>query len=358
MTTFDYAARILRAQELIRRENLAGLVIGTGPELAYLTGSWASSHERLLALVITADGATCVAPATDAKVLNSMPVPVVVWRDGENPYHLVAGLLDGQTGAVGLGSSLTTDHVLALRAVLDGALVLATDTLAELFRVKDPEEIAQLRTAGRAIDAVHAQVPALLKPGRTEAEVAAELKHLIAAEHDTVDFIIVGSGPNGANPHHSFSDRMLMPGDPVVIDIGGSVGAGYHSDCTRTYVVAGAEPPTDFVAAYEVLENAQRAAVEAVRPGMTAHELDAVARDIIDAAGYGELFSHRLGHGLGLSLHEQPFIVQGNDLVLQEGMCFSIEPGLYLDGEWGMRIEDIVVVTDTAERLNFQPTAL
>ena len=203
-------------------------------------------------------------------------------------------------------------------------------------------------------------MPSLLREGRTEAEVAAELDALILDGHDSVDFVIVGSGANGANPHHSFSDRQLTRGDVVVVDLGGTLGPGYHSDSTRTYVVGGAgEADPEVVGAYEVLHRAHAAAVAAVRPGVTAASIDAAAREAITDAGYGELFIHRTGHGIGLSTHEEPFIMAGNDLVLEEGMCFSIEPGIYRSGRWGMRLEDIVTVTaDGVELLTRQPREL
>lgn len=361
-----YARRLSEAARLCRERDLAGLVIGTGAELAYLTGSWLSSHERLTALVIPADGPpVLVAPATDIEDLTASAVPrldieVRGWRDGEDAHRLAVDALAGgdAAAAVGLGSSLTADHVLALQALLPGRrTVLATATLRELFTRKDDAELSELARAGAAIDAVHDQVPELLRAGRTEAEVAAELEQLILVDHVSVDFVIVGSGPNGANPHHSFSGRVLEEGDPVVVDLGGTLDTGYHSDCTRTYVVGGdpGKAPESFLDAYAVLEVAQAAALDAVRPGVTAEEIDRVARGPIDSAGYGRWFFHRTGHGIGLSTHEEPFLMAGNGLVLEEGMAFSIEPGIYLPGEWGMRIEDIVAVTgEGVERFNFQ----
>lgn len=354
-----YARRIRRAEELCKQHGLGGVVVGSGPGMAFLTGTWSDSHERLTALVVSPlDDATLIAPATDAADyagLGSFGISLDTWRDGEDPYRLVAQHLG--SGPVALGRSLTADHVLRLQDVV-GDTVLVADALPDLFMIKDTEEIAQLEFAGAAIDRVHAHVPDLLRPGRTEREVADDLAVLIAQEHSSIDFIIVGSGPNGANPHHDYSDRVLEPGDPVVVDIGGSVGAGYHSDCTRTYVVPG-EPPRTFLRAYDVLRAAQAAAVETARPGMTAGELDAVARGAINQAGYGVNFSHRLGHGIGLALHEQPFIIAGNDTVLEEGMVFSIEPGIYVPGQWGMRVEDIVVLeAGGARRLNNAPRTL
>ena len=222
--TFDasvYADRRRKAADLVRERGLAGLVIGTGAEFAYLTGSWASSHERLTALVIAPDATRVVAPLTDVASLGlerADDIDVVGWRDGDNPYRLVADVLGD--GMVGLGSSLTADHVFPLQALLPRT-ELATDAVAELFMVKDAAELEQIAAAGAAIDRVHEQVPALLKPGRTEREVADDLTRLVLEEHESVAFVIVGSGPNGSNPHHDFSDRVLEAGDPVVVDIGG-----------------------------------------------------------------------------------------------------------------------------------------
>ncbi|GAB2514847.1 Xaa-Pro dipeptidase [Corynebacterium atrinae] len=346
MSDFVYRNRLTRAAELAREAGLAGLIIGTGPELAYLTGSWLSSHERLTALVVPAQGSpVLLAPATDIGEAPRELIDVRGWHDGDNPHRLAVEILP-PTGAVALGSSLTTVHVLRLQELLGGrATVPAATTLSELFMRKDAAEIAQLRRAARAIDEVHARVPGLLRAGRTEEEVAKELEQLILAEHVAVDFVIVGSGPNGANPHHSFSARVLEEGDCVVVDIGGTLDSGYHSDSTRTYTVG--RPSTDVASAYEVLERAHGAAVAAVRPGVSAAAIDRAARNVIEEAGYGEFFIHRTGHGIGLSTHEEPYLMAGNDLVLEEGMCFSIEPGIYVPGQWGMRLEDIVTVTES-----------
>lgn len=224
--------------------------------------------------------------------------------------------------------------------------------------IKDAAEIAELRRAGEAIDAVHRRVPEWLRAGRTEREVAADIAAAIVAEgHETVEFVIVGSGPNGADPHHEVSDRVIEDGDVVVVDIGGAVPSGYNSDSTRTYVVG--TPATEAAERIAVLVRAQQAAVDAARPGATASEVDAAARQVLTDAGLGEAFLHRTGHGIGVSVHEEPYIAPGNDLVLREGMAFSIEPGIYFAGEWGARIEDIVVLTaDGCERLNTVEHAL
>ena len=360
-----YAQRLHAAQKAAADKGIDLLLIGTGPDFAYLTGSWVSSHERLTVLVVPQQGnAWIAAPNTDITDIKAAPVGKLDvelrgWNDGEDPYKLALhGAGDG-LGKVALGQSLTADHVLGFQDLLPHASYeLATYALAELFTRKDEAEIAELRKAGRAIDAVHAQVPQLLQAGRTEAEVAHELEKLILREHSIIDFVIVGSGPNGANPHHSFSDRVLAEGEPVVVDIGGTLPSGYHSDCTRTYVVGGdiSKAPQDFQDAYAVLADAQAAGRAAAHPGSTAADIDAIVRQAISAAGWGDYFVHRTGHGIGLSTHEEPFIMEGNDLALEEGMAFSIEPGIYLEGKWGMRLEDIVVLTnDGYESLNQAP---
>jgi Xaa-Pro aminopeptidase len=197
-----------------------------------------------------------------------------------------------------------------------------------------------------------------LRPGRTEAQVGADIADAIrAAGHAVVDFVIVASGPNGASPHHATSDRVIAEGDAVVVDIGGTMPSGYCSDATRTYVVG--EPSPEFAAAYAVLHEAQRAAVAVVAPGVTCETVDAAARQVIAGAGHGRHFIHRTGHGIGLDGHEDPYIVTGNALPLEPGMVFSVEPGIYLAGRHGARIEDIVVCTaDGVERLNTIPTEL
>jgi D-alanyl-D-alanine dipeptidase len=201
-------------------------------------------------------------------------------------------------------------------------------------------------------------VPDFLVPGRTEAEVAADIAEAIVAEgHSEAAFVIVGSGPHGADPHHEQSDRELRAGDIVVVDIGGPYAPGYNSDSTRTYSLG--EPDAEVAERYSILQRAQRAAVEAVRPGVSAEQVDAVARDVLAGAGLAEYFVHRTGHGIGLSVHEEPYIVAGNDLPLAAGMAFSVEPGIYFPGSWGARIEDIVIVTeDGAESVNHRPHEL
>ena len=370
LTTFApevYAQRLKRAQEITKAAGIDAVVVATGEDFFYLVGSTLSSHERLTALIIPAEGTPQLfAPGTDILDLNLSPVPqldvqVHGWNDGDDIYGQVSDAIGRDASKVAATAALTADHLFQLQGLISAEWVLANTALAELFSSKDPAEIDELRKAAQAIDRVHAQVPELLQPGRTEREVADDLEALILKEHVSVDFVIVGSMENGANPHHSFSDRVINAGDPVVVDIGGTLASGYHSDCTRTYVAGGdiAKAPEDFLDAYKVLQDAQLASLEFAKPGRTAEEIDASSRTPISEAGYGEYFTHRLGHGIGLSGHEEPFIIAGNDLVIQESMAFSIEPGIYMPGKWGMRIEDIVTTTkDGIESLNQGPREL
>jgi len=357
--TAVYAARLSSAAAAAAEAGLDGLVITPGYDLRYLVGSRAQTFERLTALVIPASGApTVVVPRLELASLKESALPdlgvtVCDWVDGEDPYALVASVSGG--GAVAVTDAMPALHLLPLASVLGSVPVLATDVLRRLRMIKDPAEIAALREAGAAIDRVHARVPGFLVPGRTEAQVSADIAEAIVAEgHSSAAFIIVGSGPNGADPHHECSDRVLCAGDIVVVDIGGPVEPGYNSDCTRTYSIG--EPDAVVAQQYSVLQRAQAAAVAAVRPGMTAEQIDLAAREVLAAEGLAEVFVHRTGHGIGLSVHEEPYIVAGNALPLEPGMAFSIEPGVYFAGRWGARIEDIVVVTeDGCVSMNNQP---
>jgi Xaa-Pro aminopeptidase len=359
-----YASRLAAAAATAGAAGLSGLVITPGYDLRYLIGSRAETFERLTALVVPADGEpTVVIPRLELASVKESAVPelglsVQDWVDGDDPYQLVAVALGGAPVTTAVTDSMPALHLLPLAHVLGVLPVLATDVLRELRMFKDSAEIDALRRAGAAIDRVHAQVPAFLIPGRTEADVAADIAKAIVAEgHSDVSFVIVGSGPHGADPHHACSDRELETGDIVVVDIGGAYEPGYHSDSTRTYSLG--EPNPEVVQQYSVLQRAQRAAVDTVRPGVTAERVDAAARDVLAEAGLGEYFVHRTGHGIGLSVHEEPYIVAGNDLPLAAGMAFSVEPGIYFPGQWGARIEDIVIVTeDGAMAVNNRPHEL
>ena len=358
-----YARRLAAAAAGAAQAGLAGLVITPGYDMRYLIGSRAQTFERLTALVVPASGAPVVVlPRLELAALREsaagdLGLTVQDWVDGENPYELVALALGGHA-RIGVTDSMPALHLLPLAERLGAVPVVATAVMAPLRMAKDASEIEALRRAGAAIDRVHARVPEFLAPGRTEAQVAADIAEAIVAEgHSEAAFIIVGSGPNGADPHHECSDRTLEAGDIVVVDIGGPVEPGYNSDCTRTYSLG--KPDPEIAGQYALLQRAQAAAMAAVRPGVTAEEVDAAARGVLAEAGLAEYFVHRTGHGIGLSVHEEPYIVAGNDLPLAEGMAFSVEPGIYFPGQWGARIEDIVIVTaDGALSVNTRPHEL
>ncbi|NKY88083.1 M24 family metallopeptidase [Nocardia veterana] len=359
-----YGKRLERAAQLTRAAHLDALLITPGPDLRYLLGSNAQSFERLTCLIIPASGETpsVVVPklelaALDGSAAGELGLSLVPWVDGVDPYGVVKSTLNA--GArVAVDDAMPALHLLPIADALTALPVSATPIVRQLRMIKDTAEIDALRRAGAAIDRVHARMGEWLRPGRTEAEVAADIAAAIVEEgHGHADFVIVGSGPNGANPHHSHSDRVIEAGDVVVIDIGGPVEPGYFSDSTRTYVLG--EPDPEIAERYAALERAQAAAVAAVRPGVTAESVDAAARNLLSEAGFGEAFIHRTGHGIGLSVHEEPYIVAGNDTVLRPGMAFSVEPGIYFGGEWGARIEDIVIVTeDGGESVNHRPHGL
>jgi Xaa-Pro dipeptidase len=354
--------RLDRASAAAEKAGVDALLMAPGSDLQYLLGAGGGSFERLTCLVVPAEGAPVLvvpkleAPGYDAVPTGRLGLELATWVDGEDPYALVGSLVPGAS-RVAVGDMMAALHVLGLRGALPAAeQVLAGPIVRELRMRKDAEEVDALRKAGAAIDRVHARMAEFLQVGRTEAAIGADIAAAIVAEgHTVADFVIVGSGPNGASPHHSLSDRVVEAGDVVVIDIGGPVAEGYCSDSTRTYVM-GEPRDSDVSQTYAVLQAAQQAAVAAVRPGVAAQDVDAAARAVIADAGFGEFFIHRTGHGIGLDVHEHPYIVGGNDMPLDPGMAFSVEPGIYQPGRWGARIEDIVVVTeDGVEALNKQP---
>ena len=351
-----YRTRLEGAAELTDKAGFDAVLVAVGPDLRYLTGYEAMPLERLTMLVVVpnADSITLVVPRLEEPAARAgcrPQVRIVTWEENDDPHGLVAGLVRGHaTGELRLGVSdrLMAMHLLRLQRALPGATFeSATVVLRELRMTKDADEIALLRTAAHAADRVVGQIAAGRLVGRTEAEVAREVRErLIAEGHDEAQFAIVGSGPNSASPHHEASNRIIEAGDPIVLDIGGTID-GYASDTTRTLWVTGGDPakgPTEeFRHLFGVLFAAQERATRAVRPGVACEAIDAAARGVIAADGYGQAFIHRTGHGIGLEGHEDPYIIAGNREALGPGMAFSIEPGIYLSGRYGARIEDIVV---------------
>lgn len=354
--------RLRRAQQVMQQHGVDGLLVGPGADLRYLVGYHALPLERLTMLVVPADAApTLVVPELEVPRARDSGAAghaeLRAWSETDDPIALVAALLVGAgagRGRLAVQDRLFTSFTLALQSALpDASWVPGSRVTGRLRQRKSADEIAALHAAGAAIDAVHAAVPSLLRPGRTEAEVGRDLAELILADHDEVNFVIVASGPNGASPHHETGSRRLTEGDAVVVDIGGTR-QGYCSDMTRDYVIG--DLPPGYGELHAVLEAAQQAAVAMVAPGVSAEAIDAAARSAIEAAGYGHLFVHRTGHGIGIEEHEEPWIVGGNTTRLEPGMAFSVEPGIYVPDRYGARIEDIVVVTDDGvARCNHRP---
>ena len=348
--------RIHRAREETAALQLDALVVSPSPDLAYLTGYDPMPLERPTLLVLRPDrDPVLLVPELEKAPAAASPVgehlELVPWRDGLDPYVAAASLLAG-AARIAVTDRLWASHLLGLQRELpEAAFSPASLVLGRLRAIKDAHELETLRRAGRAADETFRQVVTMPFQGRSEEDVAHDLADLLVRNgHARADFTIVASGPHAASPHHEPGGRTILPRDAVVMDFGGEVG-GYFSDTTRTVVVS--EAPEGFEHAYGAVQEAQATAVDAVRPGVKAQDIDRAARSIIDAAGYGERFIHRTGHGIGLELHEPPYMVEGDETVLQQGMTFSVEPGVYLEGRFGIRIEDIVAVTsDGVERLN------
>ena len=348
-------ARRNRLRQVMTAQGVDALLLGPGADLVYLSGYDARPSERLTAMIVRADGTDhIVVPELERPLVEELgltSVTIASFTETTDPYALVADALAEAT-AVGVSDRLWSMFLLGVQARVPRVnWQSATPVMAQLRMRKEPAEVDALRRVAQAIDRVHARMPEFMRPGRTEVEVGEDICAAMLEEgHEDISFCIVGSGPNGASPHHHNSDRVLQAGDAVVVDIGGPL-AGYGSDNTRNYFIGDVDD--EVRVAHDALERAQRAAVAHVRPGVTAGSVDAAARDALAADGYGEYFIHRTGHGIGLEGHEEPYIVEGNDLVLEPGMTFSVEPGVYIPGKFGLRIEDIVVVTDDGcERLN------
>ncbi|MCG6497354.1 aminopeptidase P family protein [Kitasatospora sp. A2-31] len=343
---------------------LTGLVVAPGPDLVHLCGYQPTAiTERLTALVLTAGREPAlVVPRLERPDAEKAPgapaVRLVDWTDGEDPYAAAVPLLE-PGGRYGVSDNAWAMHLLGFQAALAGTRWTSlTESLPMLRAVKDGDELERLAAAGAAADAAYRGILEVRFAGRRETDVAADLSALLIRHgHSQVDFTVVGSGPNGANPHHEAGDRVIEPGDTVVLDFGG-LKDGYGSDTTRT-VHVGADVPDEVRKVHDVVRRAQQTAFEAVRPGVSCQEIDRTARRVITEAGYGEYFIHRTGHGIGITTHEPPYLVEGEERPLVPGMCFSIEPGIYLPGRFGVRIEDIVTVTgDGGRRLNNTPHEL
>jgi Xaa-Pro aminopeptidase len=376
-----YLDRLRGCREAVAEHKLGAVLIGVGPDLRYLTGFVGEPMERLTMLVVPREGpVSFVVPRLEATKAAATPLAaqgaaaVIPFDETDDAAALVAGLLAaGSGGGAGSGATASASagaaapialsdrlwamHVLQMQAALPGrSFASAGGVMRDLRQVKDADESRLLALAAQAADRTVDAISAGRLVGRTEASVSREVRQrLIDEGHDLADFAIVGSGPNSASPHHDASDRLIGAGEPVVLDIGGTL-AGYVSDTTRTIWVSGdtgISPDTEFVRVYETVREAQAQATAAVRPGIAAENVDAIARAVISASGYGDYFTHRVGHGIGLEVHEDPYMVAGNSTPLRPGMAFSVEPGIYLPARWGVRLENIVMCSaDGADVLN------
>ncbi|MER6328787.1 aminopeptidase P family protein [Streptomyces sp. NPDC001034] len=353
----DHRARMERAARAAADAGLAGLLVAPGPDMVWLTGYTPTAVTERLTLLVLAPGQdpVLVVPTLEAPDAENSAAGEALtlrdWTDGKDPYAVTADLLDGR-GRYGISDNTWGMHVLGLQRTLpDSSYAALTDALPMLRAVKDAAEVQLLAAAGAAADAAFEEIRKVPFAGRRESDVGHDLAALLRRfGHSQVDFTIVGSGPNGANPHHEVGDRVIQRGDMVVLDFGG-LKDGYGSDTTRTVHVG--EPTEEERRVHDIVRAAQEAGYQAVRPGVACQEVDRAARAVITDAGYGEYFIHRTGHGIGVTTHEPPYMIEGEELPLVPGMCFSVEPGIYLPGRFGVRIEDIVTVTeDGGRRLN------
>ena len=336
----------------MERSGVDLLLVSVGSDLPYLTGYEAMPLERLTMLVVPRDGeATLVIPRLEASrvVPHDGVFALLPWGELEDPVAIVAGLV-GQPRRVAVGDTMWARFLVDLLGhwtSTDTQYLRSTTVMNDLRMRKDAAEIAALQAAGAAADRVAAQlhggeIPLL---GRTEAAVSADISaRLIAEGHDIVNFAIVAAGENAASPHHHAGDRIIAEGDLVLCDFGGTKD-GYCSDITRCVTLG--EPSAEIAEAYAVLHEAQAAGVAAGVVGAACQDVDRASRKVIDDAGFGEYFIHRTGHGIGMEAHEDPYMVEGNALAIEAGHAFSVEPGIYIAGRWGMRLEDIVVATET-----------
>lgn len=356
ITAQHFADRLARGAAQAREAGLDALLVAPGPDLAYFADYLPPATERLTMLVIPSEGEpTMIVPVLErdsaAATRSAVAIRLITWADGEDEHApLVDQLWSG--GRYAVSDSAWALHLLALQHELPDVRFAAFSAALPMLRaVKGPDEIDRLAAAGAAADATFEDILTVAFAGRRENEVAADLDRLLRAHgHSQVDFTIVGAGPNGANPHHEAGDRVIQQGDMVVLDFGGLMD-GYGSDTTRTVHVGA--PTDEEQEVFEVVKRAQQAAFEAVAVGVPLQEIDRTARAVIRDAGYGEYFVHRVGHGIGTTTHEPPYLVEGEEQPIVAGMCFSIEPGIYLPGRFGVRIEDIVVADDDgARRLN------
>jgi Xaa-Pro aminopeptidase len=356
-TADDYKARMERAARSAADAGLAGVLVAPGPDMVWLTGYSPTADTERLTMLVLAPGQdpVLVVPTLEApdaaKAVGADALTLRDWTDGKDPYAVTAPLLD-VSGRFGISDNAWAMHLIGLQKTLpDTSYASLTEALPMMRAVKDAAELERLTAAGEAADATYEEIKKVPFAGRRETDVAGDLADLLRQfGHSQVDFTVVGSGPNGANPHHEAGERVIGHGDMVVLDFGG-LKHGYGSDTSRTVHVG--EPTAEEQRVHDVVREAQAAGCAAVKPGAACQDVDRAARAVITEFGYGQYFIHRTGHGIGVTTHEPPYMIEGEELPLVPGMCFSVEPGIYLPGRFGVRIEDIVTVTeDGVRRLN------
>jgi Xaa-Pro aminopeptidase len=359
----DHRSRLARAAETAGSTGLDAVIVTPSADLIYLAGYEPPPLPRLSCLIVRPGrDPVLVVPRLEAPLATDAGIDelaeVRAWQETEDPYALVRAIVGEEATRVACSHRMWASHLLRLQALLpEAGFVGAEGVMGRLRSIKDAQELDLLKRAARYADEALGRLLQTRLETRTERDVARALGALLLATgNDEVTFTIVGSGPNGASPHHEPTSREIHFGEGVVMDFGGRTD-GYCSDVTRTVAIG--QPPSELPRVHEVVMEAQEEALRAIAPDVPAQEVDRAARRVIERAGYGDLFIHRTGHGIGLEEHEWPYIVEGNDELLRPGMCFSIEPGVYLPGEFGVRIEDIVTVTGTgAQRLNHAPREL
>jgi Xaa-Pro aminopeptidase len=354
-----YKDRLEAVQSVLRSQRVDMLLIAPGANLLYFTGIDAHLSTRLLLLVIPTEGrAKMIVPALEklAVAPYAEHFDLLPWTDSDTSLPARKSVFAGAsaTPVIAVDNQLWSGHLLDLQTGLPSAKWIKGDTVVRKVRArKSSHEIDLLKRAAANADKALEELATQKFSGRTEKEIESEIQRLLLKYGDkSMSFCIVGSGPNSAIPHHNSGDRVIQPGDVIVLDFGGTF-EGYQSDMTRMVKVKGGTTDTEFEKVYDIVNAANAAAHQAAREGVPAEHVDAAARKVIDDAGYGEYFVHRTGHGLGLDLHEDPYIIPGNSELLEIGNVFSIEPGIYLGGRFGVRIEDIAIITkDGEENIN------
>jgi len=352
-------SRLERVAEALDRADIDALLLGPEADTFYLTG-FEHSHaaERLLALVVRRDGSSgWISPSMNVAQIQehaSPNAPIRSWTDAETYLPALREVV-GDARTVAFDDEARSAFLLDLLEIAPGVRPVKAGSIMRRLRLrKDGAELNALRVAAAQVDNAIPKAVALCLSGRTEAEVDQDLRILLGGgEH--VAFTIIAAGPNSAHPHHETGRSALMEGDVVILDFGTKY-LHYHSDITVTCSVGEPSDP-EVRKVYRVVWEAQQKALEAVRPGVPCEAIDRAAREHITAAGYGEFFLHRTGHGLGLQVHEPPYLVAGNKELLEEGMVFSIEPGIYLPNRFGVRLEVIASVGSHGVQLINAPSA-